>query len=131
MSDTGRFCDKITSEMSDTEQSFDCDSQPSPVDTISFMEDDPSRYLPPEQFPGPPTVDHAQKDIDEMDISLNDFDLGKAMTQTKTHPNFLISKIPFHIMCMYIKRYLTSIQLDPSKPEWPVPGMDKNQKHHF
>ena len=53
------------------------------------------------------------------------------MTQTKMCPNFLISKIPFHIMCMYTTRYLTSIQLDPSKPEWPVPGMDKNQKCHF
>ena len=129
--DTDRSCDKITSETSDNERSSDCNSQPSPVNTISFTEDDSSRYLPPEQFPGPPKVDHAQKDIDEMDISLDNFNLGEATTQTKTHPNFLISKIPFRIMCMYINRYLTSIQLNPSKPEWPVPGMDKNQKCHF
>ena len=108
-SDTDCSCDEITSETSDTEQLSDCNSQPSPVDTTSYTEDDSSRYLPPEQFPGPPKVDHAQKDIDEMDISLDDFNLGEAMIQTKTHHNFLISKIPFHIMCMYIKRYLTSI----------------------
>ena len=110
-SDTDRSCDKISSETSDTEQSSDFDSQPSPVHMTSCGEDDSSKYLPPEQFPGPPKIDDAQKDIDEMDISLHDFDLWEAMTQIKTRPNFLISKIPFHIMCMYIKRYLTSIQL--------------------
>ena len=98
----------------------------------SSSDDDGSRFLPPEQFPGPPKIgDHPQKDLDDMNNSLDDFDLGEAITQTRTHLNFLISKVPFRIMCMYIKRYLTSILIDPNRPEWPVPGMDKNQKQHF
>ena len=66
-----------------------------------------------------------------MNNSLDDFDFEEAITQMRSCPNFLISKVPFHIMCVYIKRYLTSILVDPNKPEWPVPGMDKNQKWHF
>ena len=75
--------------------------------------------------------DNVQKDLNEMNDSIEDFDLGELMTQTVKRPNFLISKVPFRIMCMYIKRYLVSIQLDPNKPSCPVPGMDKNQKRHF
>ena len=94
--------------------------------------DDSSKFLPPENFPGPPRLGKdIQKDLDDLDESLEDFDLGETLSQTVSRPNFLISKIPFRIMCMYIKRYLISIQLDPSHPQWPVPGMDKNQKRHF
>ena len=32
---------------------------------------------------------------------------------------------------MYIQQYLMSIDVDPSHPQWPVQGMDKNQKRHF
>ena len=72
-----------------------------------------------------------QKDLDELNNSLDDFDLGEAISQTVSRPNFLISKIPFRIICMYIKRYLMSIDVNPNHPQWPVPGMDKNQKRHF
>ena len=91
-----------------------------------------SCYLPPEQFPDPPKIgDNAQKDLDEMDVSLDNFDLIEAMTRTSTRPNFLISKVPFMIMCMYIKRYLISLQVDPTRPQWPVPGMDKKPETAF
>ena len=90
------------------------------------------RYMAPENFPGPPDMGKdVQKDLDQLNDSLEDFDLGETISQTVNRPNFLISKIPFRIMCMYIKRYLMSIDVDPSHPQWPVPGMDKNQKRHF
>ena len=112
-------------------------SSPDPISSSSEpfpssgSSSDESRFLPPEHFPDPPKFENTQRDLDEMNDSIEDFDLGEALSQTITRPNFLISKIPFRIMCMYIKRYLISIQIDPTKPEWPVPGMDKNQKCHF
>ena len=92
---------------------------------------DEQRFLPPENFPGPPKFTNTQRDIDEMNDSIEDFDLGETISKTVNRPNFLISKVPFRIMCMYIKRYLISIQVDPMRPQYPVPGMDKNQKRHF
>ena len=92
---------------------------------------DEQRFLPPENFPGPPKFTDTQRDIDEMNDSIEDFDLGETISKTVNRPNFLISKVPFRIMCMYIKRYLISIQVDPMRPQYPVPGMDKNQKRHF
>ena len=90
------------------------------------------KYLTPENFPGPPDMGRDfQKDIDELNDSLDDFNLGEAISETVSHPNFLISKIPFRIMCMYIKCYLMSVDVNPNCPQWPVPGMDKNQKRHF
>ena len=32
---------------------------------------------------------------------------------------------------MYIKQYLMTVDVNPNHPQWPVPGMDKNQKRHF
>ena len=90
------------------------------------------KYLTPENFPGPPDMGRDfQKDIDELNDSLDDFNLGEAISETVSHPNFLIWKIPFRIMCMYIKCYLMSVDVNPNCPQWPVPGMDKNQKRHF
>ena len=90
------------------------------------------KYLAPENFPGPPDIGRdVQKEIGELNDSLDDFDLGEAISETVSRPNFLILKIPFQIMSMYIKHYLMSTDVDPNHPQWPVPGMDKNQKRHF
>ena len=54
------------------------------------------KYLALENFPGPPDMGKdVQKDIDELNDSLEDFDLGETISQTVSHPNFLILKIPF------------------------------------
>ena len=121
-----------SSDISDIEHSSQTSSPSSSPPYPSSSSEDGSRFLPLEHFPNPPKMgEDAQKDIDEMNVSLDNFDFADTITCTCTRPNFLISKIPFMIMCMYIKRYLVSIQMDPSKPEWPVPGIDKNQKRHF
>ena len=131
--DSSRALFKLSSsENSDCDKSSNIVSSGNEHFPTSSSDDDGSRFLPAEQFPGPPKIgDHPQKDLDDMNNSLDDFDLGEAITQMRTRLNFLISKVPFRIMCMYIKRYLTSILIDPNRPEWPVPGMDKNQKRHF
>ena len=90
------------------------------------------RYMAPENFSGPPDMGKdVQKDLDQLNDSLEDFDLGETISKTVNCPNFLISKIPFRIMCMYIKRYLMSIDVNPSHPQWPVPGMDKKPEETF
>ena len=74
-----------SSEISDTVHSseFLTNSPPSSKDG--------SLYLPPEQFPDSPKIgNNAQKDLDEMDTSLDNFDLGEVMTRTSTRPNFFL-----------------------------------------
>ena len=116
----------------DNERSSDILSSSSSEVESNGSSSNTGKYLAPENFPGPPDMGRdVQKDIDELNDSLDDFDLGEAISETVSHPNFLISKIPFRIMCMYIKCYLMSIDVDPNRPQWPVPGMDKNQKRHF
>ena len=117
-SDNERFPDLLSSSSSEIESSGSSSNS--------------ARYMAPESFPGPPDMGKdVQKDLDQLNDSLEDFDLGETISQTVNCPNFLISKIPFRIMCMYIKWYLMSIDVDPSHPQWRVPGMDKNQKRHF
>ena len=50
---------------------------------------------------------------------------------TRYRPNFTLAKIPFEQLCYFVRRYLKSVDRNPDKPEWPVNGMDKNQKRHF
>ena len=50
---------------------------------------------------------------------------------TRYRPNFSLTKISFEQLAYFLKRYLRSVELHPDKPEWPVHGMDKNQKRHF
>ena len=50
---------------------------------------------------------------------------------TRYHPNFTLAKIPFEQLCYFVRWYLKSVDRNPDKPEWPVNGMDKNQKRHF
>ena len=127
-SDVGGCTDFST----DNERSSDILSSSSSEVESSGSSSNTGKYLAPENFPGPPDMGkNVQKDLDELNDSLDDFNLGEAISQTVSRPNFLISKIPFRIMCMYIKRYLMSIDVDPNHPQWPVPGMDKNQKRHF
>ena len=47
------------------------------------------------------------------------------------HPNVTIARIPFKQLVYFLKRYLKSVECNPTRPEWPVHGMDKNQNRHF
>ena len=44
---------------------------------------------------------------------------------------FHIAEIPFDTLCQMVKTYLESIDKDPTKPVWPVPDMNRNQKRNF
>ena len=49
------------------------------------------KYLAPENFPGPSDMGRdVQKDLDEPNDSLDDFDLGEAISETVSGPNFLM-----------------------------------------
>ena len=63
--------------------------------------------------------------------SSDDYIQFKQERVTSSRPNFTLAKIPFEQLCYFVKRYLKSVDKNPNKPEWPVHGMDKNQKRHF
>ena len=67
----------------------------------------------------------------EWSESSDDYIQFKEEKVTSSRPNFTLAKIPFEQLCYFVKRYLKSVDKNPDKPEWPVHGMDKNQKRHF
>ena len=77
-------------------------SSPEPLPSSGTSSDE-SRYLPPENFPDPLKFKDTQKDLDEMNASIEDFDLGEALSQTITRPNFLISKYPSGLCACTLK----------------------------
>ena len=69
--------------------------------------------------------------IEWSESSSDDYIQFKQERVTSSRPNFTLAKIPFEQLCYFVKRYLKSVDKNPDKPEWPVHGMDKNQKGHF
>ena len=67
----------------------------------------------------------------EWSDSSDDFIQFKQEKITTSRPNFALTQLQFEQLCYFVKRYLKSIENNPMKPEWPVHGMDKNQKRHF
>ena len=66
---------------------------------------------------------------DESDDSLVDFDIDpKSENVNKKRAVFQVAKVPFNTLAQMIRLYLESVNKDPSKPVWPVPDMDRNQK---
>ena len=76
-------------------------------------------------------------DVDMDSDSFTDFQLNRdnphPESQTVHHKRalFHIAEIPFDTLCQMVKTYLESIDKDPTKPVWPVPDMDRNQKRNF
>ena len=91
-SDVGGCTDFST----DNERSSDILSSSSSEVENSHSSLNTGKYLAPKNFPGPPDMGRdVQKDLDELNNSLDDLDLGEAISETVSRPNFLISKIPF------------------------------------
>ena len=56
---------------------------------------DEQRFLPPENFPGPPKFKDTQRDLDEMNDSIEDFDLGETISKTVNQSKFSHFKSAF------------------------------------
>ena len=83
----------------------------------------PHQFFPEDKFP---------PSDDESDDSLVDFDIDpKSENVNKKRAVFQVAEIPFNTLAQMIQLYLESVNKDPSKPVWPVPDMDRNQKRHF
>ena len=79
-------------------------------------------------FPEDTTVSDENSDDD----SINDFHIDpKSETVNRKRALFHVAEIPFDTLAHMVKTYLESIEKDPCKPIWPVPDMDRNQKHNF
>ena len=76
-------------------------------------------------------------DVDRDSDSFTNFQLNHdnphPESQTVHHIRalFHIAEILFDTLCQMVKTYLESIDKDPTKPVWPVPDMDRNQKWNF
>ena len=69
---------------------------------------------------------------DESDDSLVDFDIDpKSENVNKKRAMFQVAEVPFNTLAQMIQFYLESVDKDASKPVWPVPDMDQNQKRNF
>ena len=75
--------------------------------------------------------DSSSNYIEWSESSSDDYIQFKQERVTSSRPNFTLAKIPFEQLCYFVKRYLKIVDKNPDKPEWPVHGMDKNQKRHF
>ena len=83
----------------------------------------PTPVFPEDKFP---------PSDDENDDSLVDFDIDpKSENVNKKRAVFQVAKVPFNTLAQMIQLYLESVIKDPSKPVWPVPDMDRNQKRNF
>ena len=61
-----------------------------------------------------------------------DFDIDpKSENVNKKRAIFQVAEVPFNTLAQMIRLYLESVNKDPSKPVWPVPDMDQNQKRNF
>ena len=83
----------------------------------------PTPVFPEDKFP---------PSDDESDDSLVDFDIDpKSENVNKKRAVFQVAEVPFNTLAQMIRLYLESVNKDPSKPVWPVPDMDRNQKRNF
>ena len=111
-------CKQVTHSSSSSGERFPEDlsplssSFPSTSEVISDFSESSSNYI-------------------EWSESSDDYIQFKEEKVTSSRPNFTLAKIPFEQLCYFVKRYLKSVDKNPDKPEWPVHGMDKNQKRHF
>ena len=87
-----------------------------------------------------PTPLFHEDNFSDVDMDSNSFtnfqlncDNSHPESQTVHHKRalFHIAEIPFDTLCQMVKTYLESIDKDPTKPMWPVPDMDRNQKCNF
>lgn len=93
----------------------------------TFLTDNSTSSNPSPKFP-----EDTFSDIDSDDDSIKDFQIDpKSETVNKKRALFHVAEIPFDTLCQMVKTYLQSIETDPTKPEWPVPDMDRNQKRNF
>ena len=65
------------------------------------------------------------------DFDIEDIQIPKSETVLKKRAVLQLNEIPFSVLMQWIHTYLLSIEVDPNKPEYPVPDMDKNQKRNF
>ena len=76
-------------------------------------------------------------DADTDSDSFTDFQLNhdnphpESQTVHRKRALFHIAEIPFDTLCQMVKTYLESIDKDLTKPVWPVPDMDRNEKRNF
>ena len=121
-----------------TDPSFPPSSDPSSYTTYSstmsnkstptFPSDRSTSNSPTPVFP----EDKFPPSDDESDDSLVDFDIDpKSENVNKKRAVFQVAEVPFNTLAQMIWLYLESVIKDPSKPVWPVPDMDRNQKRNF
>ena len=121
-----------------TDPSFPPSSDPSSYTTYSsttsnkstptFPSDQSTSNSPTPVFP----EDKFPPSDDESDDSLVDFDIDpKSENVNKKRAVFQVAEVPFNTLVQMIQLYLESVIKDPSKPVWPVPDMDRNQKRNF
>ena len=65
------------------------------------------------------------------DFNVEDINIPQSETVIKKRAVLQLNEIPFSLLMQWIRAYLLSIEVDPNKPEYPVPDMDKNQKRNF
>ena len=132
-----KFFDEMTKEFS-TDPSFPPSSDPSSYTTYSsttsnkstptFPSDRSTSNSPTPVFP----EDKFPPSDDESNDSLVDFDIDpKSENVNKKRAVFQVAEVPFNTLAQMIRLYLESVIKDPSKPVWPVPDMDRNQKRNF
>ena len=82
----------------------------------------PTPVFPKNKFP---TSDDESDDFRDFDID------PKSENVNKKRAVFQVAEVPFNTLAQMIQLYLESVNKDPSKPVWPVPDMDLNQKGNF
>ena len=114
---------------SDPTSSSSYSSSPSIKSSPTFPSDDSTSSNPSPVF----KISHSQMTHEESDSdSLQHFDIyPKCETVSKKRALFHVAEVPFGTLAQMVKAYLHSIEKDPSKPSWPVPDMDRNQKRNF
>ena len=121
-----------------TDVSFPPSSDPSSYTTYSST----TRNKSPLTFPSDRSTSNSPTPVfpedkfppsdDESNDSLVDFDIDpKSENVNKKRAVFQVAEVPFNTLAQMIRLYLESVNKDPSKPVWPVPDMDRNQKRNF
>ena len=96
--------------------------------TLTFPSDQSTSNSPTPVFP----EDKFPPSDNESDDSLVDFDIDpKSENVNKKRAMFQVAEVPFNTLAQMIRLYLESVIKDPSKPVWPIPDMDQNQKRNF
>ena len=96
--------------------------------TLTFPSDHSTSNIPTPVFP----EDKFPPSDDESDDSLVDFNIDpKSEHVNKKRAVFQVAEVPFNTLAQMVRLYLESVIKDPSKPAWPVPDMDRNQKRNF